>query len=84
MKIFSFYEDSFDAVVPRWPTGDVEPLHAIYKKENTEKIEELLKNNMRNVKALIERSKVKFVDAELLDETGKSFQNINRMKDIKQ
>lgn len=84
LKIFSFYEDNFDAVVPRWPTGDVEPLHAIYKKESTEKIEELLKNNMRNVKALIERSKVKFVDAELLDETGKSFQNINRMKDIKQ
>lgn len=83
LKIFSFYEDSFDAVVPRWPTGDVEPLHAIYKKESTEKIEELLRNNIKNVKALIERSKVKFVDAELLDETGKSFQNINRMRDIK-
>ena len=83
LRIFSFYERDLDAVVPKWPTGDLEPLHAIYKKNSTGKIKELLKNNIRNVKALIERSKVKFVDVELLDENGKSFQNINRVKDIK-
>ncbi len=83
LRIFSFYERDLDAVVPKWPTGDLEPLHAIYKKNSTGKIKELLKNKLRNVKALIERSKVKFVDVELLDENGKSFQNINRVKDIK-
>jgi molybdenum cofactor guanylyltransferase len=91
LKIFSFYDENkgedgsrFDAVVPRWPDGRIEPLHSIYKKDNKEKIEKILKDDLRNVKSLIEMINVKFVAVESLDKTGKSFQNMNRMDDVKQ
>ena len=87
LKIFSFYdedkgENKFDAVVPRWSDGRIEPLHSIYKKDNKEKIEKILKGNSRDVKSLIGMINVKFIDINSLDKTGRSFQNINRMDDF--
>ena len=37
---------------------------------------------LRDVKSLLSKSNVKFIDAQSLDISGKSFLNINQMKDI--
>lgn len=82
-KMFQFSNESeFDAFVPRWPDGKLEPLHSIYKKNIKSNILKLLKNDIRNVKSLIMELNVKYIDVDSLDDTGKNFFNINRMDDI--
>ena len=82
-KMFQFSNESeFDAFVPRWPDGKLEPLHSIYKKDLKSNILKLLKNDIRNVKSLIMELNVKYIDVDSLDDTGKNFFNINRMDDI--
>lgn len=83
LKMFQLSEDEeYDAVVPRYLDGKMEPLHSIYRKRSEGIIQKILENGFRDVRSLLSRSKVKFVDAESVDETGRSFQNMNRAEDI--
>jgi molybdopterin-guanine dinucleotide biosynthesis protein A len=75
-------EPNFDAFVPKWPDGKLEPLHSIYKKDLKSNILKLLKEDIRDVKSLIKELNVKYIDVGSLDDTGRSFFNINRMDDI--
>jgi molybdopterin-guanine dinucleotide biosynthesis protein A len=82
-KMFQYSnEPDFDAIVPRWPDGKLEPLHSIYKKDIKSNILKLLNEDIRDVKSLIMDLNVKYVDGDSLDDTGRSFFNVNRMDDI--
>ena len=72
----------FDAVVPIWDDGHIEPLHSIYKKDTVNVIKDLIKNEKYDVKSLIQNLNVEYVDVEDLDETTMSFQNINTINDF--
>ncbi|MBP2045068.1 molybdenum cofactor guanylyltransferase [Methanobacterium aggregans] len=83
LRMFQLSEvDEYDAVVPVSYDGRIEPLHSIYKRSSIDLIHEILEDGFRDVRSLIKRSNVKFVDADTVDETGRSFQNINRAEDI--
>jgi molybdenum cofactor guanylyltransferase len=83
MKMFEQSNDTnFDAFVPKWSDGKLEPLHSIYKKELKSTIKKLLDEDVKDVQSLISKSNVKFIDAQSLDISGRSFLNINQMKDI--
>lgn len=83
LKMFQLSEDDeYDAVVPRYLDGKMEPLHSIYRRRSRGIIQKVLEDGFRDVGSLLSRSKVKFVDAESVDETGRSFQNMNRAEDI--
>lgn len=72
----------FYAIVPRWSDGMVEPLHAIYSKENVKIIQDLLKKGKRDVNSLLKIINVRYVEAESLDESGSSLKNLNKPEDI--
>lgn len=83
-RMFELSEDSnFDAYVPKWTDGKLEPLHSIYKKDVQFIIKKLLEDDVRSVKMLISQLNVKFIDVETLDISGRSFFNINQMNDLK-
>lgn len=82
-KMFSYSVDTnFDAFIPKWSDGNLEPLHAIYRKNIESIILKLLNEDIRDVKGLLKKLKVKYIDAKSLDTSGKSFVNINRTDDI--
>ena len=82
-KMFLYSNESdFDAFVPKWSDGKLEPLHSIYKKDSRSNIIKLLKEDIRDVKSLIMELNVKYIDVDSLDDTGRNFFNINRMDDI--
>ncbi|MDP3066969.1 MAG: molybdenum cofactor guanylyltransferase [Methanobacteriaceae archaeon] len=69
------------ALVPRWPDGRVEPLHAIYCKDQALPVlETLLKSKVRDVKSLLKKLNVLYVDAEFMD--AEVFMNLNRPGDL--
>ena len=81
--MFELSEDlNFDAFVPMWSDGKLEPLHSIYKKNSEPIIRKLLEENILDIKSFITQLNVKFIDVESLDPTNRSFFNINQMKDI--
>lgn len=83
LKMFKLAKmNNFDAIVPIWDDGHVEPLHSIYKKSSINIIEHLIEKGKLNVKSLIENLNVEYVNVVDLDETTHSFQNINTLKDI--
>lgn len=83
-RMFELSEDpNFDAYVPKWSDGKLEPLHSIYKKNVLFLIQKLLEEDIRSVKVLISQLNVMFIDVEYLDISGRSFLNINKMKDLK-
>jgi molybdopterin-guanine dinucleotide biosynthesis protein A len=82
-NIFS-YSEGYDAVVPKWPDGKVEPLHAVYSKDIVGRIETLIEENVRDVKSILEICKVKYVDSDSLDDTSRSFFNLNKPEDIEE
>ena len=73
---------NFDAFVPMWSDGKLEPLHSIYKKNSMPIIQKLLEENILDIKSFIAKLNVKFINAESLDPTCRSFFNINQRKDI--
>ncbi|HEX7467229.1 MAG TPA: molybdenum cofactor guanylyltransferase [Methanobacterium sp.] len=82
-KMFTFSEEAdFDAFVPKWSNGKLEPLHSIYNKDLQPVIQKLLYKHKRDVKSFIDKLKVEYIDAESLDGTGRSFININRADDV--
>lgn len=83
LKMFENMEsDGFDAIVPIWDDGHIEPLHSIYRINIIENIEDILKKEQRDVNSLIDSLKVKFVDVNELDKTSRSFQNINTINEF--
>lgn len=81
-NIFKYYNMIYDAVVPEWPDGKLEPLHAIYNKRITGKIEKLLKENKRDVQSLLMEIDVRYVPVYSLDDTAQSFLNLNYPEDL--
>jgi molybdopterin-guanine dinucleotide biosynthesis protein A len=51
-----------DAVVPRWPDGRMEPLHAVYRRRVVPAIHNLLAAGEGRVRALFEHCRVKYED----------------------
>jgi molybdopterin-guanine dinucleotide biosynthesis protein A len=83
LKMFELAEnEEFDAIVPIWDDGHIEPLHSIYKKNVLSSIMDLIKNEKRNVRSLIDELNVKYVDVGELDESAMSFRNLNTIKDF--
>ena len=93
IKIVNFlYElikkNKYSAIVPRWPNGFIEPLCAIYNRNNTLKtLLEVISYNEYSLHALISKLvKVKYLPIELLMRRGISrnvFYNINKLSDLK-
>jgi len=83
LKMFELAEENeFDAIVPVWDDGRIEPLHSVYKKNIVKVIESLLDEGIRDVRSLIESLDVKYINVKMLDKTNRSFKNINTMEDI--
>lgn len=83
LKMFEIAEaKEFDAVVPIWDDGHIEPLHSIYKKDIVDVGKNLIKKERYNVKSLIDNLNVKYVDVEELDESTMSFRNLNTINDF--
>jgi molybdopterin-guanine dinucleotide biosynthesis protein A len=74
--------DEFQALVPTWPDGSLEPLHAYYRKECIPVIEKILSKGIRDVKSVLKDLKVDYVDVELLDPGKSSFTNLNSPQDL--
>lgn len=81
-NIFKYYNMIYDAVVPEWPDGKLEPLHSIYSKRVTGQIKDVLESGRRNVQSLLLEIDVRYVQVNLLDESGRSFQNLNYPEDL--
>ena len=77
----------YDAVVPLWPNGHIEPLHAIYKLEPTRcALQEVFGDENPRVSNLIERlEKVRYIDTEEIKELDPllaCFMNINSLHEL--
>ncbi|EKQ54088.1 MAG: molybdopterin-guanine dinucleotide biosynthesis protein A [Methanobacterium sp. Maddingley MBC34] len=82
-KIFKLSKESgVQAMVPVWPDGLTEPLHAYYLSECIPVIQNQLKKGFRNVKSLLEQINVVYIDVRSLDPEKKSFINLNRPEDM--
>jgi len=81
-NIFNYYNIIYDAVVPEWPDGKLEPLHAIYNKRVTGQIGDILKDGKRDVQSLLLEIDVRYVPVYSLDETAQSFLNLNYPEDV--
>ena len=75
-------EIEVQALVPVWPDGHSEPLHSYYRKECVPVIQDQLENGFRNVKSILDKINVTYIDVGMLDPDKKSFINLNRPKDV--
>lgn len=75
-------ESEVQAMVPVWPDGSTEPLHSYYRKECIPVIQDRLQNGFRNVKSLLDKINVAYIDVDTLDPDKKSFINLNRPEDV--
>ncbi|HMK54711.1 MAG TPA: molybdenum cofactor guanylyltransferase [Methanobacteriaceae archaeon] len=83
MEMLDIDLDGHGALVPRWEDGRVEPLHAVYYKGKTIPIlKNLLKSSVRDVKSLLEKLDVFYVDAK--SQNGDVFINLNYPEDLEE
>lgn len=84
-RMFEISEEnkSYEAFVPIWPDGNLEPLHSVYPKNSCKIIEKLLADDIKNVKTLISSLNVKYVEIDRLGLSKKSFLNFNSLEDIR-
>ncbi len=86
--LFGLLSDSdYDAAVPRWANGMLEPLHAVYRREPTLAAIRTAVNERKNMRIsnIIARLKVCFVPVariKAIDPDLKTFTNINTPADI--
>ena len=76
----------FDAVVPRWQNGMLEPLHAVYAKSCLDTMKTRLENKRLGIHRLLNEIKVRYIEEEecrQFDPELLSFFNINRPSDLK-
>nr|MDO8078610.1 molybdenum cofactor guanylyltransferase [Candidatus Freyarchaeota archaeon] len=76
-----------DAVIPRWPNGYIEPLHAIYRtKPSRDASEKALSENRRDMRALLENLRrilyLSTMVIEQLDPRLDTFFNVNTMNEL--
>lgn len=82
-EIFTLAEEDYSqAVVPSWPDGSLEPLHAYYRKECIPIIRKTLSEGLRDVKSLLKKLNVRYIDVARLDPDKLSFTNLNYPNDI--
>lgn len=82
-KMYSYAEEAeFDAYIPRWSDGSLEPLHSVYGKKSGKVMENLLNSGIREVKSLIKHLNIKYIEVESLDKTGRCFKNFNKPDDL--
>ena len=75
----------FDAVVPRWKNGKIEPLHAIYSKSGLAKMARRVENKQLWIYSLIDELNVRYVEEEEcrgFDPQLLTFLNINSESDL--
>ena len=73
-------EEDWDAVVPS-TSGGIEPLHAVYSKNNLGIIEDLLKGEDFSILKLLKRCKCRYIEVNKEEES--SFLNLNIPEDLK-
>ena len=81
-NIYNYYNQIYDAAVPEWPDGKLEPLHAIYHKRITGKIAEILKDGVRDVQSLLLELDVRYIPVYTLDPSEESYFNLNYPEDV--
>lgn len=82
-RLFELSEKyNYDAFVPKWSDNRVEPLHSIYKKNIHPIVQKLLQEDTHDIKTLLTKLNVKYIDTESLDSSGRSFYNLNQMRDV--
>jgi molybdopterin-guanine dinucleotide biosynthesis protein A len=69
--------EGYDIVMPMGENNNYEPLYAVYKKNITDKIEFILKENKRKIIEILKLSTVKFIDFE----DNNWYQNLNFEED---
>ncbi|MFX1466133.1 MAG: molybdenum cofactor guanylyltransferase [Promethearchaeota archaeon] len=79
--------EDYDVILPRWPNGFIEPLHAIYRTETArKKSQELIQKNQYKLDGLLQNVKVLYINAEILrqfDPQLNMFFNVNTPSDLK-
>jgi len=76
----------FDAVVPRWQNGMLEPLHAVYAKSCLDTMKTRLENERLGIHRFLNEINVRYIEEEecrQFDLELLSFFNINRPSDLK-
>lgn len=82
------YNQNWEAIVPRWKNGFIEPLNSIYRAEIFYDIVEqnLLRNDLKLRSLFNENSKVQYFDVEKnlkdIDSTYRWFKNYNTIEDM--
>jgi molybdopterin-guanine dinucleotide biosynthesis protein A len=78
---------AYDVVIPRWPNGFIEPLHAVYRTATARKrSKELIEQGQFKLDGLLQNVKVLYVNTEVFkqfDPELNMFSNINTPADLK-
>ncbi|MHA1606952.1 MAG: molybdenum cofactor guanylyltransferase [Candidatus Freyarchaeota archaeon] len=90
VAVLSFLKElahGWDAVIPRWPNGFIEPLIAVYSvKRSLNASREALRRGRRDMRGLIEQLKPLYVSTltlQALDPELETFFNVNTPKDLR-
>jgi molybdopterin-guanine dinucleotide biosynthesis protein A len=79
--------DGWDAVIPRHPNGNIEPLHAVYKTDISHRLaEEVISSGKRSMKDLITGLNAFFLSTTIirqLDPQLESFINVNTLNELR-
>jgi molybdopterin-guanine dinucleotide biosynthesis protein A len=79
--------DGLDAVVPRYPDGHIEPLHATYKTDVSRVVAEgALSSGKRSMRDLITKIRTLYLSTDIikrLDPELESFMNVNTIEDLR-
>lgn len=79
--------EDHDVVLPRWPNGFIEPLHAIYRTETARKrSKELIQKNQYKLDGLLQNVNVLYLNIEIFkqfDPQLNMFFNVNSPGDLK-
>lgn len=83
VKLCRYLTDDYDAVVPRWPNGYIEPLIAVYRRDAVKEVLEGSDFQGAPVSWLLERIRTKYVDVtEVSANPSYEFFNVNTPEDL--
>lgn len=84
IKLIIENNNNYDALIPKHNTK-IEPLHALYKANKTELLEEhIIKAEKLSIRSYLNKINTKYFEVEEKDETLKSFMNINSEEEYNQ
>jgi len=75
----------FDAVIPRWPNNQIEPLHGIYSGSCIPVMKKRLEDNQLSISECLKEMRVRYFDQKefsKFDPEFQSFFNVNNQTDI--